>query len=46
MENRIALSEELTEVNNQLDDLLSKGSNDEKLVDRKRELEKQIKQSG
>lgn len=39
-------AEELNQIEIQLDELLQKGANDEKLVDRKRELEKQIKKSG
>lgn len=36
---------ELQKINDQLDELLTLGTNDEKLVDRKRELEKTIRES-
>lgn len=41
----IASKQELDHVNNQLDYLLSRGSNDEKLVDLKRTLEKFIREN-
>lgn len=34
---------ELNQINEQLEDLMQKGSNDERLVTRKRELEKELR---
>lgn len=34
---------ELKQINEQLEELMTKGSNDERLVTRKRELEKQLR---
>lgn len=39
----MSLEEELKQIESQLDELLQMGANDEKLVDRKRELENKIR---